>query len=621
MIWNSSSLDSELLNLPNELKSFVKTVNQLPISSPTDFHIAIVGAGPKGFYALDTFVKLGREKINNKLLGNRKIQIHWFNKDNHFGTGPNFHTDLPDYFLVNRYIADITCWEEDAKNGYPNQQSLIQWLQKHSISSKEPAWDHLCTRELLGYYFIDAVIAIIKEKHPSIEIHLVRERICDLDIVEDKSILTGAAGEIPFQYDSVILATGHSYESTSFSHLKQDPEASYTIIDEVYPVERLSEIPARADVAIYGTGLTFLDAMLELTEGRGGIFYKKEDEYHYLSSGHEPIMYPFSRRNLPNMPVNAYSNSNKRTLAFMTDEWLNGLLAQNRKIDFIEEIIPILDLEVKYAFYPLIPEFNGLDDESILAFLHDDSQEKLFSLFALVNPMSYSKLPLDTNYQEFILDLSNYCLQMTEFGEFHSPMAAATAALREGFEQIVKINNAVGFTANSQKAFEDKWFPNINHLAYGPPREVSEKFFCLMREGFVKFIFSDTASVTQAGNSIRLKNKYMEKDFQYLLNARIQKGNLRTKNHPLYDRLLNKGIIKEWVNEQLSTGKIAIDKNGKPAGLKEQHKIYLYGIPTEGQVISNDSILRTRNNFAKPWAKDTLATFEQKCAELNVRTL
>ncbi|WP_312139104.1 FAD/NAD(P)-binding protein [Sphingobacterium sp.] len=621
MIWNSSSLDSELLNLPNELKSFVKTVNQLPISSPTDFHIAIVGAGPKGFYALDTFVKLGREKINNTLLGNRKIQIHWFNKDNHFGTGPNFHTDLPDYFLVNRYIADITCWEEDSKNGNPNQQSLIQWLQKHSISAKEPAWDHLCTRELLGYYFIDAVIAVIKEKHPSIEIHLVRERICDLDIVEDKSILTGAAGEIPFQYDSVILATGHSYESTSFSHLKQDPEASYTIIDEVYPVERLSEIPARADVAIYGTGLTFLDAMLELTEGRGGIFYKKEDEYHYLSSGHEPIMYPFSRRNLPNMPVNAYSNSNKRTLAFMTDEWLNGLLAQNRKIDFIEEIIPILDLEVKYAFYPLIPEFNGLDNESILAFLHDDSQEKLFSLFALVNPMSYSKLPLDTNYQEFILDLSNYCLQMTEFGEFHSPMAAATAALREGFEQIVKINNAVGFTANSQKAFEDKWFPNINHLAYGPPREVSEKFFCLMREGFVKFIFSDTASVTQAGNSIRLKNKYMEKDFQYLLNARIQKGNLRIKNHPLYDRLLNKGIIKEWVNEQLSTGKIAIDKNGKPAGLKEQHKIYLYGIPTEGQVISNDSILRTRNNFAKPWAKDTLATFEQKCAELNVRTL
>ncbi len=621
MIWNSSSLDSELLNLPNELKSFVKTVNQLPISSPTDFHIAIVGAGPKGFYALDTFVKLGREKINNTLLGKRKIQIHWFNKDNHFGTGPNFHTDLPDYFLVNRYIADITCWEEDAKNGNPNQQSLIQWLQKHSISAKEPAWDHLCTRELLGYYFIDAVIAVIKEKHPSIEIQLVRERICDLDIVEDKSILTGAAGEIPFQYDSVILATGHSYESTSFSHLKQDPEASYTIIDEVYPVERLSEIPARADVAIYGTGLTFLDAMLELTEGRGGIFYKKEDEYHYLSSGHEPIMYPFSRRNLPNMPVNAYSNSNKRTLAFMTDEWLNGLLAQHRKIDFIDEIIPILDLEVKYAFYPLIPEFNGLDNESILAFLHDDSQEKLFSLFALVNPMSYSKLPLDTNYQEFILDLSNYCLQMTEFGEFHSPMAAATAALREGFEQIVKINNAVGFTANSQKAFEDKWFPNINHLAYGPPREVSEKFFCLMREGFVKFIFSDTASVTQAGNSIRLKNKYMEKDFQYLLNARIQKGNLRTKNHPLYDRLLNKGIIKEWVNEQLSTGKIAIDKNGKPAGLKEQHKIYLYGIPTEGQVISNDSILRTRNNFAKPWAKDTLATFEQKCAKLNVRTL
>ncbi|WP_149526401.1 FAD/NAD(P)-binding protein [Sphingobacterium hotanense] len=621
MIWNSSSLNSELLNLPNELKSFVKSVNQLPTTSPSDFHIAIVGAGPKGFYALDTFQDLANKRLGQSTHGNQKIHIHWFNNDYHFGTGPNFHTDLPEYFLVNRYIADITCWEEVVKSDIPHQLSLMQWLKKHSISGKEPAWNHLCTRELLGYYFIDAVLSIMKEENPMLEIHLVKERICDLDIGDDKSVLTCAKGKIPFHYDSVILATGHSYESTSFSHLKQDANASYTIIDEVYPIERLSEIPAREDVAIYGTGLTFLDAMLELTEGRGGIFYKKDDEYHYLSSGHEPIMYPFSRRNLPNMPVNAYSNSHKRTLAFMTDEWLENLLAQNRKIDFINEIIPILDLEVKFAFYPLIPEFKGLDNESILAFLHDDSQEKMFSLFALVNPMSYSKLPSDTNYQEFILDLSNYCLQMTEFGEFHSPMAAATAALREAFEQIVKINNQVGFTANSQKAFEDRWFPNINHLAYGPPREVSEKFFCLMREGFVKFIFSETASVTQAGNKIRLKNKYMEKDFQYLLNARIQKGNLRTKNHPLYDRMLSKGIIKEWMNDQLSTGKIAIDKNGKPVGLDENHKIYLYGIPTEGQVISNDTILRSRNNFAKPWADDTFATFEKKCAELKERML
>ncbi|MVZ65093.1 hypothetical protein GQF61_04460 [Sphingobacterium sp. DK4209] len=613
MIWDSSNLDSALLNLPNEIDSLICSVEQLEEYCENEPYIAIVGGGPKGFYALDSFLSRAKDYLKQPQFKDKKLNVHWYNDNRNFATGPHFNTDLPSYFLVNRCIAEITCWEQhEDEDQHSNKLNLIGWLQKYSNSSQEVKWDHLCTRELLGYYFLDACMSIIKEKHPQIIVHLLKEDIIDLDIEEDQFSLKAKAQDIPFHYDSILFATGHSYQNTSFSYLKSNQNAGYSIIDEIYPIDKLNEIPARAEVAVWGTGLTFLDAMLELTEGRGGIFYKKDEEYHYLSSGKEPIMFPFSRRSLPNLPGNPFSNTKKRKLTFLNDTWLSELIAENKKVDFLNEVIPLLDMEVKYAFYPLIPNFKEMDKEAVLNFLKDDKAEKYFSLNALMDPFSHSKLPSDSNFQEFVVDLSNYCMQMTEFGEFQSPMAAAIGALREGYEQIVKLYNEVGFTAESQKAFLDRWAPNINHLAYGPPREVSEKFFCLMREGYINFLFSEMPSVTQSGNSIRLKNKYIEKDFQFLLNARVPKGNLRLNNNSLFDRMLEKSIIKEWINDSYRTGAIELDEFGKPTGLNENLQLYFYGIPEEGQMVNKDNILRTQNNNAVSWAEQGLFEIQKR---------
>jgi len=621
MIWDSSNLDSVLLNLPNEIDSLIGSVAQLEEYRESEPYIAIVGAGPKGFYALDSLLSRAVQYLNQPPLKDKTLHIHWYNDNRKFATGPHFHTDLPAYFLVNRCIAEITCWEKNGSDERPaNKLDLIAWLQKYSNSSREIKWKHLCTRELLGYYFLDACLTTLREKHPQIVVHLLNEEITDIAIEEDQFALKSSAYDIPFRYDSMLFATGHAYQNTSFSYLKSSQEAGYSIIDGVYPTEKLNEIPPRAEVAVWGTGLTFLDAMLELTEGRGGIFYKKDEEYHYLSSGKEPIMFPFSRRSLPNLPGSPFSKTKKRTLTFLNDTWLSKLVAENRKVDFEHEVIPLLDMEVKYAFYPLIPNFKEMGKEAMLNFLKDDKVEKHFSLKALMDPFTHSKLPLNSNFQEFVVDLSNYCMQMTEFGEFHSPMAAAIGALREGYEQIVKLYNKVGFTPESQQVFLDRWAPNIKHLAYGPPREVSEKFFCLIREGYIKFLFSEMPSVTQSGNSIRLKNKYIEKDFHYLLNASVPKGNLKLNNNKLFNRMLQKGMINEWINDNYQTGAIDLDSFGKPIGLKENLQLYFYGIPEEGQMINNDNILRKERNNAISWAERSLLEIQKRYLTKQERT-
>ena len=106
-------------------------------------------------------------------------------------------------------------------------------------------------------------------------------------------------------YDEVLIATGHesSWESLggSFDH-------PVPLISSVFPVdERLSveSVAPGATVAVRGFGLSFIDAALALTEGRGGRFERTDHPYRlaYLS-GRDDVarMLPFSRTGLAMLP-------------------------------------------------------------------------------------------------------------------------------------------------------------------------------------------------------------------------------------------------------------------------------------------------------------------------------
>ncbi|WP_232549813.1 FAD/NAD(P)-binding protein [Propioniciclava soli] len=93
-----------------------------------------------------------------------------------------------------------------------------------------------------------------------------------------------AAGEL---YDEVLLATGHeSAWPGAWHHARPDAVPAF-------PVNGLTpeRVPAGRPVAVRGTALTFIDAALSLTEGRGGRF----TDAGYETGGAEPTIVPFSR--------------------------------------------------------------------------------------------------------------------------------------------------------------------------------------------------------------------------------------------------------------------------------------------------------------------------------------
>ena len=72
--------------------------------------------------------------------------------------------------------------------------------------------------------------------------------------------------------------------------------------------------------------------------------------------------------------------------------------------------------------------------------------------------------------------------------------------------------------------------------------------------------------------------------------------------------LKQEGLIKEYENKGISSykpGCLDINKCGNPIDINGKVNIdfTFYGTPTEGITFDNDTLSRTRNDFASMWAK------------------
>jgi uncharacterized NAD(P)/FAD-binding protein YdhS len=461
--------------------------------------VAIIGLGPKGLYCLES---LCAEFAARPLDGG--LTVHIFDRAE---CSPVYDTTQPDHILVNVAVGEIDLWEGRGP-------SFMEWYGEPLTGNE------YLPRSVVGRYLRECLQRMLDQAPAGMTIEYHREEVTDID--GDRLEPSG------IRADKILLATGHQRH------------------ESVYPVtEAMRAVPAGARVAMLGIGLTFIDAVLELTEGRGGRFV----DGTYVRSGNEPaVIFPYSRTGLPMTPKPVDLPPEPRKLRFVTEEAL-AELRRRGQVDFERDVVPLIDREFgdfewRAAIDPEVDDITRYMEDAIASAKRE------------VSPISL----------------------------WYEMRIAINSVLRFG-----------GFTPESHRALIEYYFPRFKRVVFGPPVVNAEKILALTKAGVIDFRHSRAARIDGVDVCIdaRFPKTDITNDPSPLYRNLCRRGTIRRFRNGDYAP----GAIDMTEGMQCVIG----------ADGEVHENIAVIGIPTEGNSVGNLTI--GRDPFAARWASDVIRSF------------
>ena len=256
--------------------------------------VAIVGFGPRGLFALERLIDHA-----HRVGARAAIDIDLFEPHPTPGAGPVYDPAQPAYLRMNIAADRLTLWPE-SNDAVPASErlSFAEWAR----ASGGPAGERYPPRAMVGRYLADGLERIRRRIPPGVSVTLRPLAVRTLRDRGERWAVT-ASDRSSAAYDEVLVAVGHGVWDAPAAPEPWSHAAPF--IPSVFPVaHRLT--PARiapgAAVAVRGFALTFIDAALAMTEGRGGVFDADDHPYRlrYAPSADDvDVMLPFSRTGRP----------------------------------------------------------------------------------------------------------------------------------------------------------------------------------------------------------------------------------------------------------------------------------------------------------------------------------
>ncbi|WP_313114304.1 FAD/NAD(P)-binding protein [Aequorivita sediminis] len=562
-------------------------------------NIAIVGLGPKGFYALERLLAtISSYKIT------RSIKIYLFNSSNSYAAGDVYSTQQPEYLIMNFPNDKIDIWNRQLPPSIVNEAlNFTSWLAKNYPETLKSFY---APRKIVGEYLIDGYKQL-KESIPSnIEIIEIEDIVTAIGIEKDAlKITTKNQGVFNTLFFSIMCTTGHLGAGASFNEkAKTAAEVPF-----VYPLnEKLNHLSNDSKIGIQGLGLTFIDTLLYLTEGQGGKFLTDNDTLTYQpSENFRTKIYAFSRTGIPSVP-RLPNEDRKRTPNYFTIE----NISTRKPINFERQLLPLIKQEYCYNYYHTL--FNNYDWE--LKYHKDFKQveiqiEKFHKAFPSEIRFSWNMVEdpyngTPVNHQTF-LALCRFFIDECEKGISNSAYLNALGTWRSISNLFNELYSFGGLDGESHKLFDNYYFNLFNRTSYGPPVSNFKKMYAIAATGLLDLSFGANPTVVKSDKSFLLSKGKKESKIDYMINARIPRKSCRESI--LFDSLIKNNMGREFINEEYKTGTIHIDNIGKVVYSKNSN-IFLYGTPTEGITFDNDTLNTTRNNFASTWANALCKTLK-----------
>jgi hypothetical protein len=584
--------------------------------------VAIVGMGPRGLYCLEALItEFSVEPLSSGL------QVAIFNNSGRFGVSPIYDPDQPSYLLSNIRVKELDLWADDG---------FARWYDQRFRPAKPLDPEAYPPRAMVGRYLQHGFRRAMSRVPPGMR--MLRYVAEVTDIVPGKTgyhlkFTESDGGSNELVAHKIMLSTGHSFvrpggrERQYQRFAARRPRTSF--LPHAYPVSAtMSGVPAGTCVAMKGIGLTFVDAVLALTEGRGGVFEREAGgRLRYLMSGQEPKMImPYGRTGLPMVPKSHDFPSTPRPLTFVTAAKLTELRRRRGKLDLEQDIWPLAELDMELRYYQTaMGDRRELDecgaDANVMRrvidkFLTAHPDVPAFGYGHILDPVGDRGGPTAAEHHLFVESYLRQEIDHARAGLASSPARAAVSMWYEIRAALKPFVAYGGLTAYSHRRLIEYYFPLFKRVVFGPPLISMEKILALHGAGILDFSVARNPRVTARDSigcfELRTSGPAgTSAQAEVLVDARYPTVEIVNDVSPLFQNLRRRGMIKEFVNNSAGStyapGAIdmsndshsVIDHRGAPNA-----DISVYGPPTEGNLIGTFVI--SRDGFARTWAANIL---------------
>ncbi|TLP55338.1 FAD/NAD(P)-binding protein [Parasedimentitalea maritima] len=450
--------------------------------------IAIIGAGPWGLAVLDRLITHARADQTISF----RVKIYDPSQP-----GPGMHDrSQPNHLLLNTVTEQVDSFS--AKHfgtpALPGAMTFLEWVRSQSDPDC-PAQGFL-PRRIFGAY-LRFVYDTLKNCMPAnIDLEEHRSAVTRIDTQADSLFWLYDTESSVGEFDHVFVCTGHGIETKEAIEFRDGSLAPYPIADFS------KQVSSAKIVGIQGMGLTAVDIVSTLTEGRGGRFHEKDDaKLVYEPSGTEPIMYCFSRSGTPFScrPASSPDLTSSSVPLFCRSE----MLPKNRALDFTQDVLPLLVAEMWSAFalrhvsltsgvvlattlqYQLskhLPEFATAMAREIVG-----EAGRNFDPEALLLGAGPSENDIGAPTAVSIKNHLKHDVAEAQKGESNSPYKYAIEMLRVNRDFIRDAVSHGRLTSGSRVMFFSRIAPRITQLIVGPPLSRGREWLALAEAGFLRF--------------------------------------------------------------------------------------------------------------------------------------
>ena len=625
---------------------------------PQTHSVAIVGLGPKGLYCLERLLA----EFNARPLSGA-LHLNLFNRNSHFGASPIYDPHQPEYILVNISVGEIDLWTADDPPVVAGRgPDFLNWYDEKFKPQMPLTGDEYLSRAVVGRYLIAGFQRLLKHLPRGVTVSCHVGEVLDIRPQEigyqlDFKSASGHREEI--YADKILLATGHSHLMPGSEEMQYQAFAGRhrvtSFIPFVYPVvESMRNIPTAARVAMQGIGLTFIDAVLELTEGRGGRFTRgADDSLAYIASGKEPrVIIPFSRTGLPMTPKASDLPAYLRPLTFFTQDAFQHLRRQSSdgKLDFEKDLWPLFELEMELHYYRVVMgegdwrrqlEACGNDAHAlrrlVAAFLEAHPEQESFSSQEVIDPVGARRFESGAEFDSFIGQYMRQEITRARLGHARSGIKAAIDIWYEVRKELGSVLQFGGLKPQSHRKLIEHYYPRLKRVAFGPPIINIEKLDALHRAGLLDFSAARNPRLLMLEDSGRFELRCDEipgavAEAEVLVNACYPRTDIRRDATPLYRNLQRRGMVRAFENrlmlEEMSAycpGAIDMTEGSRfvvdEKGVCNQD-IAVTGIPTEGNLVGNLTL--ARDDYSSSWAAEVVRQLrcrEQAWSSLAIETV